>query len=173
MVFPKSPNPSSQKPQTSANDPYSRTGASSGRRGGVYPIAGIYPLLRIDTLKMIKNRIGSDLFVADLEILETKVDDRPAGSRMSWIGDYSKDPTPDNVKSFLMAASGLPANAITADEVMNATSNENPLHGRLVRLEATMIKKRNGDPFTLCVFSAVSDELQSRSEDLRTTAGFI
>lgn len=141
--------------------------------GGIYPEPGVYPVLFLDACKMVESRKGDKLFCAEFEILESNVDERPAGSRMSWMANLSKhDAAPGNVRAFLAAAAGITPDGVDAEGSRAAVSSANPLHGRVLRLEASNTKTRAGGDFTLCRFSALDDGMQAKAKELREAAGF-
>ena len=161
-----------QARQASASDPFSRIGDSEGRQGGVYPMPGVYPLLYIDVLKMIRSRKNEDVFVAEFDILESEVGERPAGTRMSWPVNFRHDASPGNVKSFLAAVMNVPQEQVDGRGAQYACGDKNPCHGRLVRLEATMTTTKAGNPFTLCTWRGIPDDVQAKADELREHVGF-
>lgn len=168
----KKSEPKPQQQQTSSNDPFERIGGADPSNQGVYPLPGVYPFLYVDSLKMIKSRKGDDLFIAELEILESLVEARPAGTRMSWIVNMRHDPSPGNVKAFMVALTRIESDGIDADSMKLAVSEKNPCHGLLIRLEATATETKSGGPFTLCKWQSVPSDVQNKAEELRKLAGF-
>lgn len=165
--------PQQARPQQSNNyDPFSRIQNAEGRQGGIYPLPGLYPLLYIDVVKMIRSRKGDDVFVAEFDILKSEVPARPAGTRMSWAVNFRFDASPGNVKAFLSAVMGTAPEEVDADGARFACSPENPCRRRLVRLEASQIETKAGNPFTLCNWRSVPEDVQAQAEDLRSAAGF-
>jgi hypothetical protein len=155
------------------SDIHEMIGNAKATEGGVYPVAGVYPVLYLDACKMVESRKGDKLFCAEFDIVESNVEERPAGSRMSWMANLTKhDAAPGNVRAFLAAAVGIPVENVDAEGSRQAVGPANPLHGRLMRLDASDTKTRAGGDFTLCRFSALPDELQSQAEKLRANAGF-
>lgn len=155
------------------SDVHDMIGSAKVTEGGVYPLAGVYPILYLDAVKMVDSRKGDRLFCAEFDIIRSEVDERPAGSRMSWMANLTKhDAAPGNARAFLAAAAGIDPENVDAEGSRAAVSPQNPLHGRLVRLDASQTKTRAGGDFTLCRFSALPDELQARAEALREDAGF-
>lgn len=148
-------------------------GTAATSESGVYPEPGVYPILRIDVAKVIESRKGDKLFCAEMEILDSQVAERPAGTTMSWMANLTKhDAAAGNVRKFLASAAGITVEQVDPEGSRAAVSPQNPLHGRLVRLEAVATKTRAGGDFTLCKFSALPEELQARSTELRDAAGF-
>jgi hypothetical protein len=154
-------------------DPFSKIGSSDPSESGVYPEAGVYPLLFVDSLKMIQSRKGDDLFIAEFDIVQSEVDTRRPGTRMSWVANLSKhDAAPGNVKLFLATLMDVPLDQVDSDGAKFACSTDNPCRGRLIRLEASTIKTKAGGDFTRCSWRSVSKEVQAQSEELRQKAGF-
>ena len=158
--------------QAAGTSPFDRIGDSNPNDGGVYPEPGVYPMLYVDVLKMIKSRKGEDVFIAEFGVINSDVPDRPVGSRMSWVANFKHDAAPGNVRSLLSAIMGVSINDVDSQGSQFAVSDKNPCHGRLVRLSATQITTKAGNPFTLCKFDSISDEHQTKSEEYRKTAGF-
>lgn len=159
-------------PRQAASDPFFRIEGSEGRQGGVYPLAGVYPMLYIDILKMIRSRKNEDVFVAEFDILQSDVGERPAGTRMSWPVNFRHDASPGNVKAFLAAVMNVPQEQVDGRGAQYACGEKNPCHGRLIRLEATMTTTKSGNPFTLCNWRAIPDDVQAMANELRQKAGF-
>lgn len=154
------------------NSIYDQVAESKPTEGGVYPKPGIYPLVFVDAVKMIRTRKKEDMFVAELCILNSECEIRPAGSRMSWCANFKHDAAAGNVKAFLAAAMNIPVDNVDADGMRFACSEKNPLHSRLLRLEASDITTEAGKPFTLCKWHVISDEHQARAMEYFAAAGF-
>lgn len=166
--------------------------------GGVYLAPGVYPVLQIDTIKMIKTRKNEEAFVAELDILESQVKERPAGTRASWMAMLKHDAAPGNIKAILCAIIGANPDAPEADKLVavlkayapNLTPQQDPgrlfgqvasvlmdertqpAHGYLIRCEAVNVKTRAGGDFTKCMWSEVDGATQARAAELRAAAGF-
>jgi len=168
---PYAPVPDGQRTSKRKN-PFERTAAADPNQSSVYPVPGIYPVLMIDALKMIESRNNEDLFIAELEILDSQVEDRPAGTRMSWIVNFKHDSAPGNVKAFFCNAFGIPEEEVTAESMQYCCSAKNPARGRLVRLEATNVKTKRNTDFTKCKWLFVPDNMQGQCNELRKNAGF-
>ena len=142
-------------------------GNASMSAGGVYFLVGLYRV-EIERVLTKRSRKGADLFIVETTILESNNSDRPEGISCSWIVNRSNDAALGNIKKFLAATQGLdPADPdnedqineeVTADVVEFAVSDENPLEGIVLDLEATNIKTRAGGDFTLHTWSPVEDE---------------
>jgi hypothetical protein len=162
----------SQNQAVSSNDPFAKVGDADARLNSVYPVAGVYPVLQVDAMKMITSRKGDDVFIAEFDVLESLCPDRPAGTRMSWAVNFRHDAAAGNVKSFIAAVMNSDASEVDAESARYACSPENPCSGRLVRLEATETITKSGSPFTVCSFRPIPDPQQAQAEALRKKAGF-
>ena len=152
--------------------PFQQIGDSTPNEGGVYPVAGIYPLLYVDVLKMIQSRKGETVFIAEFEILSSEVGERPAGSKVSWVANFKHDAAPGNVRMLLAAIMGVQLGEVDAQGSKLAVSDQNPCHGRLVRLTATQTTTKAGNPFTLCKWDALPEVEQAKANEYRDNAGF-
>jgi hypothetical protein len=81
-------------------------------------------------------------------------------------------PSPGNVRAFLATLNGVPVNEVDSDSARFACGEKNPCRGRLVRLEAVNTETKKGNPFTVCKWSAVNEEMQNKADALRQAAGF-
>lgn len=169
---PQEPTAPQHAPYASGASPFDRIGSSSPNDGGVYPEPGVYPMLYVSVLKMIKSRKGEDVFIAEFDIISSDVPNRPAGSVMSWVANFKHDAAPGNVRMLLAAITNTPIDQVDAAGSQFAVSEKNPCHGRLVRLTATQTTTKAGNPFTLCKWDAVSDEHQEKTQEYRKQAGF-
>lgn len=142
--------------------------------GGNYVLPGTYPTLFINAVKTIKSQEdGSDLFIAELDILDSKVEGRDKGSSMSWIVNFAHQPALGNIKAFIAAAMSRSEDEISEKIADAVVTTDNPLHGQLVRCEATEIMtKKKKQPFTKCNWSAIAAEKQAEAADLHKAAGF-
>ncbi len=158
--------------QPPAQDLFSAIGSAVPGYGSVYPIPGLYPLLYIDVIKLIKTRKQENMFIAEFDILASEVAARQSGTRMSWLVNMRHDASPGNVRGFLAAVACVPVEKITGDLAKIMCGQENPCHGRLVKLEASQIMTKAGTPFTLCRWSSIPEEIQPQAEEFRNKAGF-
>ena len=123
--------------------------------GGVYVTPGVY-LVEIDKIKTGKPRLGGDNFIVTCKILASNNAERPVGSTMDWYVDMKHEPSPGNVKAFVMAAAGCSEAEVTPEIIMSIVGTAQPLKGRKVHLTATNIKTKAGKDFTKAVW-ALSD----------------
>lgn len=161
-----------------------RVAESDPTKGGVYFKDGVYPLLYIEKVHLKQSRKGKDLYIVELKILSSNVEDRPEGSEVSQVYNLSDhDAAPGNVKAFIGAAMGDEAFAnadiekMTLEErkefiaaIEETTSASNPLHGRLVRAEARTIETKAKTPFTLVTFGIIPEEVQAKAQELHNAA---
>lgn len=155
-----------------SSDVFDDIEGAQARQSGVYPVAGVYPVLFVDVLKMIKSRQDDTIFIAEFDIVKSEVEARPAGTRMSWAVNFRHDAAPGNVKAFLAALMNVEPEKIDKDGAKMAVSSKNPCHGRLIRLEASMTKTKRGNDFTICDWRPIPEPMQEKATDLREEAGF-
>lgn len=168
------PNTSFDHGNAKANgDPFERIGGAESTERSVYPIPGVYPMLYCNVLKMVDSRLSGDtIFVAEFDILESKVPDRPVGTSLAWLCNLRHLPSPGNVRSFLAALNGVRIEDVDAEGAKAACGPNNPCHGRLIRLEAVEVQTKKGNPFTACKWTAIPEAVQEKAAQLRVDAGF-
>lgn len=154
------------------HDPFNQIGGSTPSQQGVYPIPGVYPVLFLDSMKIIKSRKGDTLFIAEFDICQSEVPTRPVGTRMSWIVNFRHDASPGNVKMFMAALMGITVDEVDAEGAKFACSDKNPCRGKLIRLEASETITKSGNPFTVCKWHTLPEEMQNRAAEIRAEAGF-
>jgi len=163
-----------QSPQTQQNtgqSVFDRVGTAPPRRGGTYISPGSYPILFINALKMIKNRSGVDLFIAELFVIASETDAVPMGAKVSWAPSFAHDPTPTDVRTFLAQVMGAPLDDVDSQACQYACSAENPCHGKLIKCVATNVVTKSGNDFTKCEWYTIGADLQSQSAELLAKAG--
>jgi hypothetical protein len=165
-------NQEQKKDAYDSSDPFQQAANADENQGGVYVLPGVYPILQIDTLKMIRSRKGDDLFIAELEIIESQVKERPRGSRMTWIANFRHEPTPAAVKTFFVRLMGVPGEEIDADGMRMSVGEKQPCKGRLVRMEAVEKDTKSGGKFTTCNWRTLDESFQEKADQLRSDAGF-
>jgi len=159
--------------QNQFGDPFEKVGKADGSERSIYPLAGVYPLLYCERLKMIESKLNGDsMFIAEFSILESNVADRPKGTTMAWVCNLRHLPSPGNVRAFLATLNGVPVNEVDSDSARFACGEKNPCRGRLVRLEAVNTETKKHTQFTVCKWSAVNEEMQKKADELRQAAGF-
>lgn len=142
--------------------------------GGNWILEGMYPVLFINAVKTIKSQEdNSDLFIAELDIIDSKVEGRDKGSSMSWIVNFAHQPALGNIKAFIAAAMSRDEGEISEKIADAVVTTDNPLHGQLVRCEANeILTKKKKQPFTKCNWSSLPPEIQEKAAELHKAAGF-
>lgn len=154
--------------------------------GGVYFLEGVYPTLWIERCQLKTSRKGKELFIAEFKILQSNVEGRGAGSEVSQVYNLTDhEAAAGNVKAFIGAAMDDDAFAhakmedMTPEEradfikaVQDVVGESNPLKGRLVRAEASVIQTRAKTDFTLVKFSGLPEAAQAKAMALYEAAGF-
>ena len=143
-------------------------------QGGIYVMPGVYPALWVNAVKMIKSQeSNANLFIVEIDILNSKVEGREAGTTMSWVANLLHKPTLGNIKNFIGAAMNRDEADISERIAEAVVTSDNPLQGQLVRCDATdIITKGNKKPFTKCIWSAVAPEVQAEAKTFHEAAGF-
>lgn len=133
-------------------------------QGGVYFLEGLYS---VEVLKVftMTSRKREDLFIAECKVLESDNPERKPGMRASWIVNLKQDAALGNIKGFIAACNGIhPSDEdevneeVTEEAVEYAVSDDNPLKGTVLGLQAVGITTRAGTPFTLHKWSPARDE---------------
>ena len=155
--------------KSSGSDVFSRIAEAKQQEGGVYIKPGVYPILMVDVIKVIKTRKGDDMFVAEFEILQSKVEDRPAGTKVSLTHNFRHETTPNLVKTFFAKMMGVMDDEINEEGLRYAVSEKQPCKGRLVRLEAS---KKEGKDYLVHTWTEIPQSTQDKADELRAEAGF-
>lgn len=100
------------------------------------------------------------LYIAEFTILESTVEERPAGMQCSWSTPMNIDMGPINVKRFVGAAAGCGLveeidKTVTSHSCKYSASNDQPMKGVQVHIQVTMIKTKEGKDFPEHRFSPV------------------
>jgi hypothetical protein len=147
-----------------------RVAAAKPSSGGVYWEPGKY-LVQIDVVKVHEGRKGADFFVVEGDNLESSNPERPAGARCSWVFNTAQDAAPGNIKSFVAAALSCPADDVDDDVIEEVLSAENPLNGKIVRLQVVLTETKSGGEFSKHNWQPVTEEVQKQAKELRKKAG--
>jgi hypothetical protein len=132
--------------------------------GGQYFEPGLYKV-EVEAVKLREShKDGSELFIIEAKILESSREDRPAGSTCSQIikigNGVQRQTALRDVKQFLAACldiedpnSYVPEDGESPDQFWEnaaelAVSNDQPLKGSTLSLEAYHIQTKAGHPFT-------------------------
>lgn len=139
----------------------------SGSGNGVYFVPGNYPLLKVKECKFkeaSETYKNSDVFIALLEVVDSKVDARAPGTVIEYIvKKKKKDGSPNtfyfkNIKKLLMAVFEVTDPAEINKEVMDLVLLKGAAVGKHVSAVATNITLENGNPFTSIDFAPAQAE---------------
>lgn len=176
MPFNKQQGTQTQAAQTQAQpayDPFGAVGDAQHTEKTPLPVPGVYPVLYCQQLKMKYSEEKRDwFFIAEFDVIESDVESRPKGTAMSWVVGMRHKPSAGNVRAFLAALNGIPIEEVDGEGTRACCGEQNPCNGRLVRLEASQIETRAGNPFTKCRWVAIDEEMQKNANELRAQAGY-
>jgi len=108
-------------------------------KGGIYVLPGAY-LVEITGCKAGTTREGKENFIVELLIHESNHPERRVGTLMDWYVDMSKEPSPGNVKEFVMEATNCTGEEVSGDAIRLICGEIQPLKGIKLRLSASNIK---------------------------------
>lgn len=128
---------------------FSKIKEASVNQGGVYILPGTY-VAEVESCKIGETRKGEAFFVADLKVIESDNEERAEGSHMSYMVMSSWDSFESNVKAFIMGVMGCEEEEVDEEMAENAISEDQPLAGERVKIEATNVKTKSGGDFTKC-----------------------
>lgn len=160
--------------------------AKPGENRGLFFEPGLYPLVQCKKVKIFPSakpgREGTDMMAIEFDILESKVEARPAGMQnVSQVLNGAHTGSAQDGINFLVSA--LPEidpkewawDETKKDEEQGVSLVASPLQparGRLVMLECFHKKSnRSGNIFTVHRYTAVKPEVQARAAELRAKAG--
>jgi hypothetical protein len=174
-------------------------GSAKRGRGGIYFLDGVYPILFADKIQPQKNRHNEDQIIGEYDILESEVEERAPGTRVSQIYNLTKhrETAPGNARAMIGALLGVKEEdlvnvpeeqrpviakilglkveqcaAIDGGIIRKVLGDENPLHGRIVRAQATVVKTKKNEDFTRVDFFPLPEDMQAMAGELRSAAGF-
>lgn len=156
-------------------DVHSLIGSAEVFGGGTYFQPGLYPVVFVDAIKMIKNRDNHDVMVVECKIIQSEVPEQPRGTEASALANLTKHgkSAASNARKWLAQIAGVEPDAVDADGSKAATSSDNPFHGTLVTVRGRNIKTREkGNDFTVIDFQRLPDEMQAQARQLYSDAGF-
>lgn len=147
---------------------------AESNQGSNYILPGVYPVVYIAACKMVKSQKGNEtFFIGELDIISSKVDDRPAGTSMSWMVNMRHQPALGNIKGFIAQVLGVDEKSVTGPAAEAVVSAANPLAAKLIRLEAIVIETvGNKKPFTKCNWANLPSDVQAKAAELHKAAGF-
>lgn len=145
---------------------------------GIWFEVGQYPLIQVDAIKLITSkkpgREGTELLVLTFDILDSRVDSRPAGmTGVSHTLNSAHPGAADDAKRFVLALfPNVDPKAIDDQALIGLASPTQPAHGRLLSLECYNKKsEKTGKDFTKHIFKPVPEELQAQAKELRARVG--
>ena len=146
---------------------HDEVGGATVNQGGTYPLVGFYPKLEIEALreKISEKHRGHELYIVELLVHESNVQERPPGSRMSVVYNCTKHQSaPGDVKALLAAILHVEPDQIDAATSRASVSSAQPGAGRYVFLEAyeVMIGDNKDVPFTKTRWSPVPEDQQRK-----------
>lgn len=160
-------------PVTQNADLCARIANAEVKKRSPFAAEGVYPVLYIDSVSVRDDRQEVPFYTVELLILESNVPARPAGTKLCWRQNIKSDVGPGSIKAFIAASMGVTPNEVDSEAAGLTLQSENPLHGRLIRMTAANWRKdgeivitKNGEPFTICDWSPLSEEYQARSEEV-------
>lgn len=152
-------------------DPYDVIGKGQPSNRSNYIEAGVYPVLYCEQLKLVTSKTSPDrFFIAEFTILESKVSSHPSGITMAWVCNLRHQSSGGNVREFIATLANDSIEQVDAEVARYATSEKNPMRGRLIRLEATQVKTKKGGDFTRCKWVPISEDVQKQAEEFRAKA---
>jgi len=123
--------------------------------GGIYFLDGTY-LVKVDTVKVIETRKKDDAFIVEHTILWSDNSQRKKGTSVTWMTMKKFDSFLGNVKHFCSVASDTPIDEVTEEGIEMIVSDENPLSGTVLFVQATTVKTREGNDFTKVVYRHIT-----------------
>lgn len=115
--------------------------------GGIYFLPGLY-LVHVDRVKTGTTRKGIDFFVVESTIVESDNGERKPGSACAWMVTLDKDAALGNIKHFCSIATGCKLEEVDEAGVEMIVSDENPLRGTFLRVQAVTILTKEKKEFT-------------------------
>lgn len=107
------------------------------------------------TMRPPKN-IG--FFVVEMKVLESSdTKEHPLKSTMTWMTTMDKDAALGNIKHFLAAAGNITQDEVDLEMCKFAVSEDNPLAGVCLQVDAVPIKTKADKDFTKVKFSYVGE----------------
>jgi len=107
------------------------------------------------TMRAPKN---TGFLVVELKVLESSdTKEHPVGSIMTWMTTADKDAFLGNVKHFIAAAGNVKDTDVTVEDMKTAVSEDNPLQGIVLQVDAVGITTKAGLPFTKVRFTYLRD----------------
>ena len=127
---------------------------ASTNQGGAYLLPGKHRL-KIVALKTPEKLRSGDCFIAELEVVETSCEEYAVGQSVSWVRNITKhkEMALADIKAFLAAAAGIEEDEVDSKGAKAATSESQPLAGKLVDCEAFNKSTQAARTFTRTLWS--------------------
>ncbi len=126
---------------------YDGIGKAQVFEGGVYFQPGLF-LVRVDVVKESKTRKGREFFVVECTILDSNHPELVAGKTVAQLIMLDQDAALSNIKQFAMVAGECSAEEVDGKSIQMMISQENPLQGTVLGVEATNVLTREKKDFT-------------------------
>ena len=92
---------------------------------------------------------NTGFFVVEMKVHESSDQkEHPLKSTMTWMTMMDKDAAVGNIKHFIGAAGNIPQEDVTLEDCKAAVSEENPLAGVYLQVDAVGTKTKSIDPTT-------------------------
>ncbi len=99
---------------------------------------------------------NTGFFVVELKVLESSdLKEHPIHSTMTWMSTADKDAFIGNVKHFVASAANIPIEQVDKPTLIDAVSEDNPLAGVILQVDAVPIKTRADKDFTKVKFTFI------------------
>ena len=139
---------------------------------------GVY-LLWLDSMKpKISDKTKDRLIIPEFHVLESTSVDLAPGATVSEVFNLdgkAKQVHPGKVRQLIAAACGSDDyEKVGPDDVKKAISEDQRLHGRLIRAEATESDKKDdeGNPYIRVRYTPATKEQQEQAREFHIKAGF-
>jgi len=102
---------------------------------------------------------NTDFVVVEMKVLESSdLKEHPLKSTMTWMATADKDAFVSNMKHFVAACLNIDEGEVDRKMLKNASSEENPLMGVCLQVNAILVKTKADKDFTKVMFSFVSEQ---------------
>lgn len=107
---------------------------------------------------------NAGFFVVEMKVHESSdLKEHPLKSAMTWMTMMDKDAALGNIKHFVAAAGNVEESEVTVDMCKFAVSEDNPLAGVFMQVDAVMVKTKAGKDFTRVQFTYLADDERNAS----------
>jgi hypothetical protein len=113
--------------------------------------------LRVNKVELLDSEQKGQFFIVEFEVVESN--SMEIGTMKTWMMKTSLFAFKANAKAFISAAGGIGLDEVTEDISTKVIGPEQPLSNALVKCEARLRDKKQGDgQYTYCVWSAVDGQ---------------